>query len=86
MLSVQNYGQTNQMVNFKARKIPNAPKNLKKLYEQRANYVKKEYPNIIAKLDKEFANGKIGFEEFNSRMNNEFKKLTECLKKLGKQL
>lgn len=80
MLSIQNYDQMNQMSNFKARNLPKAQKTLKTLYKERARYVQKEYPEIIAKLQDKLESGKISLADFLSQMDQHFNKLIECVK------
>ena len=84
MLSIQNYGQMNQMSNFKARKLPNAQRTLRSLCNERTNYVQKEYPKIIAELQQKFEAGKISFTEYMKQMDKHFAKLTECVRHIGK--
>lgn len=84
MLSIQNYGQMNQMSNFKAKKLPNAQRTLRSLYNERTNYVQKEYPKIIAELQRKFEAGKISFTEYMQQMDKHFAKLTECVRHIGK--
>lgn len=82
MLSVQNYGQMNQMnMGFKAKKLPpKATQDFKALYSEMAQCKKfiKEYPEKMKKLNEAFEGYKISFEEYSNKAKYYLEKLEKC--------